>query len=200
LALLLLLLLLLGWLGWMYWPWQKVPPENLNVVENGTVDHPKSPEAALKSPDEKLKTEGKKTETAEAVTPDKPITPVEPTATPDTTPTTPNNPETIVVHPAVPEIIVPPEVEPPRGDRPSAVKILSDQGATVKIPAGAEFDDFRVVAEYSDGFTRLVTKKATIQPTDVSENAPVAVRNGRLVGVRPGKTLVQAEFDGVAAK
>ena len=40
--------------------------------------------------------------------------------------------------------------------------ILSDQGPAVQFPVGAEFDDFRVEARYRDGYTRLVTKKATL--------------------------------------
>ena len=77
------------------------------------------------------------------------------------------------------------------------MKILSDQGSAVEIPVGVRFDDFRVVAEYPKGLTRVVTKKATYHMTQPSEQSPVAVEGGRLLGVRPGKTLVQAEFDGV---
>ena len=88
----------------------------------------------------------------------------------------------------------------PHGDQPLAVRIVSDQGTSVRFPVGAEFDDFRVVAEYADGFTRVVTKKATITTPEPPQDAPLAARNGRLVGVRPGKTQVQAAFDGIAAK
>jgi hypothetical protein len=80
---------------------------------------------------------------------------------------------------------------------PQAVKILSDQGAAVEIPLGVRFDDFRVVAEYPGGLTRVVTRKATYRMTQPPAGAPAAVDHGRLVGVRPGKTVVEAEFDGV---
>jgi hypothetical protein len=86
------------------------------------------------------------------------------------------------------------------GDQPTVVKILSDQGPAVRFPVGAEFDDFRVVAEYADGFTRVVTKKASITTPEPPQSAPLAARNGRLVGVRPGQTQVHAEYNGVAAK
>ncbi|MGA2034145.1 MAG: Ig-like domain-containing protein, partial [Thermoguttaceae bacterium] len=83
------------------------------------------------------------------------------------------------------------------GERPVAVKILSDQGNSVRFAVGAEFDDFRVVAVYSDGFTRVVTKNATIRMPEPPQNACLSVANGLLVGVRPGQTMLSAEFDGV---
>jgi len=90
-----------------------------------------------------------------------------------------------------------PEVDP--GDRPDAVKILSDQGPSVQIPVGARFDDFRVEALYNepDGstFTRLVTKKARIR----TENASVGAEDGVLVGLSAGQSQVTAEFEGVRA-
>lgn len=87
----------------------------------------------------------------------------------------------------------------PSGDRPIAVRILSDQGASVRFPVGATFDDFRVEAEYADGFTRMVTNKATLRTPQPPAEAMVAPRDGRLVGLRPGQTVVQAEFEGVAS-
>jgi hypothetical protein len=80
---------------------------------------------------------------------------------------------------------------------PQAVKILSDQGPAVRIPVGVRFDDFRVVAEYPGGLTRVVTRKATYHMTQPADQAPAAADRGRLLGVRPGETVVQAEFDGV---
>ncbi len=88
----------------------------------------------------------------------------------------------------------------PSGDRPVAVRILSDQGPSVRFPVGAEFDDFRVEAEYSDGFTRLVTNKATLRTPEKADEAFLAPRDGRLVGLRPGQTTVEAEFEGVSSK
>lgn len=89
------------------------------------------------------------------------------------------------------------ERAPPREDQPESVVILSDQGTTVRFPVGAEFDDFRVEARYADGFTRLVTKKATLRTPEPPESAPLAANGGRLVGVRPGRTSVSAEFEGI---
>ena len=56
----------------------------------------------------------------------------------------------------------PGELPPRRDDQPVEVAILSDQGAAVAFPVGARFDDFRIEARYADGFTRMVTKKATM--------------------------------------
>ncbi len=91
----------------------------------------------------------------------------------------------------------PPQPDP---DRPVAVKILSDQGQSVQFPVGAEFDDFRVEAHYSDGFTQLVTKKATLRTAEPAESSPLSVSVGRLLGVRPGQTEVHAEFYGVRSQ
>ena len=92
----------------------------------------------------------------------------------------------------------------PRSDQPVAVKILSDQitgpGQAVRFPVGAEFDDFRVEAHYVDGFTRLVTKKASLRTPETAENAPLTASAGRLIGVRAGKTNVSAEYDGVVSQ
>lgn len=83
---------------------------------------------------------------------------------------------------------------------PVAVKILSDQGPRVRTAVGAEFDDFRVEAHYADGFTQLVTTKATLRTPELPDQSPVAPSAGRLVAVRPGTTRVSAEFEGVASK
>lgn len=95
-----------------------------------------------------------------------------------------------------------PAVEP--GDRPDAVKIVSDQGPSVRVPVGASFDDFRVEALYTepDGstFTRLVTGKARFITPEGPQDAPVAAENGHLVGLKPGQTSVTAEFEGVRAE
>jgi len=87
-----------------------------------------------------------------------------------------------------------------RGDKPVAVKILSDQGQTVSFPVGAEFHDFRVEAHYADGFTRVVTKKALLTTPEPPDSALLSASNGLLVGVRPGQTNVHAAFDGVRSE
>ena len=46
-----------------------------------------------------------------------------------------------------------------RPDQPIEVRVLSDQGPGVALPVGAEFDDFRVEAEYADGFVRIFDRK-----------------------------------------
>lgn len=86
------------------------------------------------------------------------------------------------------------------GQRPAEVAIVSDQGARVRIPVGAPFSDFRVEARYADGMTRLVTQKAALSTPEGAEKSPVSFNEGRLVGVRPGRTTVQAEFEGVRAE
>lgn len=88
---------------------------------------------------------------------------------------------------------------PARPDQPVAVNILSDQGEAVRFPVNAEFDDFRVEAEYADGFTRVVTKQATLAMPDGPYKGPVTFEEGHMLGVRPGRTEVVAEFDGVAS-
>ena len=56
-----------------------------------------------------------------------------------------------------------PSARPPRrSDQPIEVRVVSDQGPAVAFPVGAVFDDFRVEAEYEDGFVRMVTNKATM--------------------------------------
>jgi len=96
------------------------------------------------------------------------------------------------------------DVAPPREDQPVAVLILSDQGPKVRFPVGAVFapdkSDFRVEARYADGFTRVVTKKATFRMTPPGAASSVAPVDGQLRGVRPGVTKVRAEFDGVRSK
>jgi len=87
-----------------------------------------------------------------------------------------------------------------RPDQPIEVRVLSDQGPGVALPVGAEFDDFRVEAEYADGFVRIVTRKATIRLGENQLRGPVSFAGGRIIGVEPGRALVEAEFDGVASK
>ncbi len=90
--------------------------------------------------------------------------------------------------------------EPPSEDRPVAVRILTDQDQPVRFPVGAQFDAFHVEAEYADGFTRLVTKKATLRTSQSPQSVVLTPSNGRLVGIRPGQTTVSAEFEGVPSE
>lgn len=91
-------------------------------------------------------------------------------------------------------------VPPDTRGKPSEVAILSDQGPAVRVPVGADFGDFRVEARYPDGFTRIVTRSAALRTPEDAAAAPVSFSGGKMHGVRPGKTVVQAEFAGVAAK
>jgi hypothetical protein len=90
--------------------------------------------------------------------------------------------------------------QPPSGDRPVDVAIISDQGDSVQFSVGAEFEDFRVIATYADGFKRRVTREAVLSTLEKPQDAPLAARDGKLVGVRRGKTTVNAEFEGVRSK
>ncbi|MFH1267331.1 MAG: hypothetical protein ABIK89_16530, partial [Planctomycetota bacterium] len=92
----------------------------------------------------------------------------------------------------------PSEAPPRREDQPVEVVIVSDQGPAVQFPVGARFDNFRIEARYADGFTRMVTKKATMTTDAGFSDAPVSFSEGRMIGVRAGGTVVHAEFDGVA--
>ena len=92
------------------------------------------------------------------------------------------------------------EPAPGGGDRPVAVRIVSDQGPAVEFPVGARFDDFRVEAEYDDGFTQVVTRQAQLRTPEPPAEAPLAPSGGMLVGVRPGETTVGATFEGVSTK
>ena len=110
-----------------------------------------------------------------------------------------------VAHPAAADaaavkIRVAQRAAPPREGAPSSVKVLSDQGPAVSFAVGTSFDDFRVVAEYPNGITRLVTKRATIRTTQAPDQAPLTASGGRLMGVRSGQTVVQGEFDGVSSQ
>jgi hypothetical protein len=100
------------------------------------------------------------------------------------------------------DLFRPGELPPQREDQPVEVVVLSDQGPAVTFPVGARFEDFRIEARYADGFTRLVTKKATMTARGADDrflaarDTPVAFSEGRMIGVRPGETLVHAAFDG----
>lgn len=94
----------------------------------------------------------------------------------------------------------PSALPPRRPDQPIAVRVVSDQGPAVAFPVGAVFDDFRVEAEYEDGFVRMVTKKATMSLGGGQLRGPVSFSEGTMIGVTPGSTVVEAEFDGVASK
>jgi len=94
----------------------------------------------------------------------------------------------------------PGEPPPRREDQPEEVVIVSDQGPAVHFPVGARFGDFRIEARYADGFTRMVTKKATMTTDAGFLDAPVSFSDGRMIGVRPGQTVVHADFDGVPTK
>jgi len=97
---------------------------------------------------------------------------------------------------------LPPEIEPPAvdPDKPSNVTFVADDGTSVTMPVGAEFEDFEVVVEYPDGFTRVVTKKAVLRTSKPAETAAVTASAGRLVGIRPGEAKVIAEFEGVRSR
>ena len=92
------------------------------------------------------------------------------------------------------------EPAPGEGERPVAVRIVSDQGPEVEFPVGARFDDFRVEAEYDDGFTRMVTRQARFRTAEPADAAPLSPSGGMLVGVRPGQTTVNATFEGVSTQ
>ena len=94
----------------------------------------------------------------------------------------------------------PSALPPRRPDQPVEVRVVSDQGPSVAFPVGAVFDDFRVEAQYEDGFVRMVTKKATMSLGGGQLRGPVSFSEGTMIGVTPGSTVVEAEFDGVASK
>jgi hypothetical protein len=93
----------------------------------------------------------------------------------------------------------PSALPPRRPDQPIEVRVVSDQGPAVAFPAGAVFDDFRVEAQYEDGFVRMVTRKATMRLGGGELRGPVSFSEGTMIGVTPGSTVVEAEFDGVAS-
>ncbi|MBN2477029.1 MAG: hypothetical protein JXB62_20650 [Pirellulales bacterium] len=97
---------------------------------------------------------------------------------------------------------------PAREGAPLTVKIVPfdldepGPGQLVRFPLGAEFDDFRVEAEFADPetgehFTRYVTKQATLTTPQSADSAVVSAASGRLIGNRVGRTSVTAEFEGV---
>ncbi len=120
-------------------------------------------------------------------------------ATPDVaTSSSPPEPNAKPSDPGKPAVSLPQPAD--EHGKPSEVAILSDQGNSVRFPVGADFSDFRVEARYPDGFTRIVTKQAGLRMPEESAAASVSFSGGKMHGVRPGKTSVQAEFAGVAAK
>jgi hypothetical protein len=88
--------------------------------------------------------------------------------------------------------------------KPDWVKIFSQQGSQqvqlVRFPVGATFTDFKVEVHYPDGYTRFVTKKAFLTTPDSPATAPLTADHGKLIGLRPGKTKVSAEFQGIVSK
>ncbi len=104
---------------------------------------------------------------------------------------------TRIVGPAV----EPAEYVPPRTDRPAAVRIVTDQDQPITIPAGAQFDDFRVEATFDKGMPNDVTREALLTAKSTDPNtAPVAIALGRIEGKRPGRAVVFAQYNGVKSK
>ena len=73
-------------------------------------------------------------------------------------------------------------------------------GAIGAVPGGGDFTDFKVEVHYPDGYTRFVTKKAFLTTPEPPSGALVTADHGKLIGLRPGKTQVNAEFQGVVSK
>jgi len=96
------------------------------------------------------------------------------------------------------EVVMRPGVKvPPLEGEPEEIRIVSDQGPGVRFPVGAEFDDFRIEARYPDGMTQLITKKATMKAPGSPSESPVTFARGRILGVRPGRAVIQAEYAGL---
>ena len=96
------------------------------------------------------------------------------------------------------------EPVPPDEPKPDWVKIFSQQGPQqvqdVRFPVGATFTDFKVEVHYPDGYTRFVTKKCILRPSEPPATAPLTAEHGKFLGLRPGSTKVTAEFQGMASK
>ncbi len=88
--------------------------------------------------------------------------------------------------------------------KPDWVKIFSQQGSqdvqSARFPVGAAFTDFKVEVHYPDGYTRFVTKKALLTTPEPAASALLTADHGKLTGMRPGKTKVSAEFQGIGSK
>ncbi|MDO4570632.1 MAG: hypothetical protein Q4D38_09635 [Planctomycetia bacterium] len=91
---------------------------------------------------------------------------------------------------------VPGERPAPREGEPSAVRIVSKNGEEVSMPVGAKFVDYRVEAEYPDGWVSIVTKDATLHPI-AGDKTVATPSNGELIGVKPGSVTYVAEYMGV---
>jgi hypothetical protein len=96
----------------------------------------------------------------------------------------------------------PPEQPGPElPETPDKIVIFSQQGTqrvqNVRFPVGATFSDFKVEVHYPDGFTRFVTKKAVLRPSQPPATAPLTAEHGNMIGIRPGSTQVNAEFQGL---
>ena len=92
-----------------------------------------------------------------------------------------------------------PEVEQPKT---KSVRIVSVQPLPVKVPVGVEFTDFRIEAVSAEGAARDVTEETPpiLAFTGMAEEAPLVLREGKLLAVRSGAIQLTASFDGVTAE
>lgn len=106
--------------------------------------------------------------------------------------------------------------------KPAALRFVSPQGETVRLPVGAEYSDWKVEAVAQDGSVSDVSEKVTLviegdstksTLSKLLENSPglpelkvnsdpqmlaVVIRNRRIVAVRPGQAIVHAIFGGIS--
>ena len=96
------------------------------------------------------------------------------------------------------ERIVRDRANPPPAARPTSLAVDTTTGeSAATIPVGASFGDVRVLAHY-DGIDepRNVSRVATLR---VGPEPIAAIRNRQVVGLRPGRGFVEAQFGGLTS-
>ncbi len=81
--------------------------------------------------------------------------------------------------------------------KPASVRLVSREAQPIQLPLEAEFSDWRVEAVAADGKVTDVSRKATLELDGDPTKAAAAIRDGRIVGVRPGEAMIQASYAGV---
>ena len=88
----------------------------------------------------------------------------------------------------------PMDTPPPPSDKPSAVRIVTDQPQPITLPVGSRFEEFRVEADYPGRPATDVTRQAALRASDRNS---LTITRGVVVGKKPGAALLAATYNGV---
>ncbi len=96
------------------------------------------------------------------------------------------------------EIVVSGELPNPRiSPKPAGLQIVSSQPQPIELPVGVGFVDYQVLADLNGQDVNVKEDAVLIVEGDVQA---IAVRGGRIYGVRPGSAVVKAEFNGLTTE